>query len=66
MIGKEMAVNGFKIKCPICGGLQFYSRETAISASENPFLNFNFASEKTINYICCNCKYIYWFLQDKE
>ena len=65
-IGRLVYVGDREIElvCPICGGKKFYERKTLMNTAGMTFMGWEWANPEAINYICEDCSYIYWFMED--
>lgn len=57
-------VNGYDLKCPICGGSSFTKRTSLLNSRGLTFLDLDWLNQGAINYICKKCGYILWFIDD--
>ena len=55
-----------QLVCPICGGKKFFKRATLMNTAGMTFLDLDWANPEATNFICEDCTYIYWFLEDPE
>jgi len=66
-VGSEGAVvrevDGHRLKCPVCGHAQFWSRRTLMNTPGMTFFGIEWANQQAQNYICDSCGYVMWFLR---
>ena len=66
-MGKKEAEQIFKegkqLTCPICNNNNFYQRKTQLNTRGASLLGVDWANKNSQNYICSNCGYIFWFLE---
>ena len=53
-----------ELVCPICGGKTFFERKTLMNTMGATLLGWDFANAEATNFICKDCSYIYWFMED--
>lgn len=53
-----------ELVCPICGGKTFFERKTLMNTMGATLLGWDFADAEAMNFICEDCSYIYWFMED--
>ena len=53
-----------ELVCPICGGKKFFERKTLMNTVGATFMGWDWANPEAINFVCEDCSYIYWFMQD--
>ena len=62
---KEFIVGrNIRLTCQICGHKRFYTRKTLMNTVAFSFLNIDWANKKATNYICAQCGYIHWFMEE--
>ena len=54
-----------ELVCPICGGKKFFERKTLMNTMGATLLGWDFANAEATNFICEDCSYIYWFMEDR-
>lgn len=54
----------FELVCPICGGKKFYDRLTLMNTAGATYFGFDWANKEATNFICEDCSYIFWFMDD--
>ena len=60
---KERFIKRTKLECPVCKNHRFWSRETLMNTKGLTFLKLDWANKTAQNYICDNCGYVYWFME---
>lgn len=53
-----------QLTCPVCGCKRFYEKKTLMTTVGMTFMGCEWANPEAINYICEDCSYIYWFMED--
>jgi len=61
MSAKRVTIKGIELVCPICGGKEFYYRQTLLNTSGATFFGFDWANANADNYVCNHCYYMFWF-----
>lgn len=62
---KEYTVKrGLKLKCVICNNTKFWTRETLMNTRGMSFINLDWANKNATNYVCGDCGYVHWFLNE--
>ena len=64
-VSQEREILGTKLECPVCGHNRFWSRRTLMNTTGLTFFGIEWANRRAQNYICEQCGYIFWFLQQK-
>ena len=59
---RPVTIKGHELACPICGGGDFWERETLMNTAGATCLGFDWANKTATNYVCDHCGYVYWFL----
>jgi predicted nucleic-acid-binding Zn-ribbon protein len=59
---REVTVAGHQLSCPICGGRQFWTRNTLMNTQGMALLDIDWANKQAQNFICDECGYIFWFM----
>ncbi len=59
---RERIIKGNKLECVICKNDKFWERETLMNTKGMTFLKLDWANKAAQNYICDNCGYVHWFL----
>ena len=54
-----------ELVCPICGGRKFFERKTLMNTMGATLLGWDFADAEAVNFICEDCSYIFWFMDDR-
>ena len=54
-----------ELVCPICGGKKFFERKTLMNTVGMTFFDLDWANPEATNFICEDCSYIFWFMEDK-
>ena len=55
-----------ELVCPICGCKKFFKRSTLMNTKGMTFFDMDWADSEATNFICEDCTYIYWFMEDPE
>ncbi len=55
---------GKTVTCPICGHDRFRSRGALLNTRGMTFFNLDWANKKAAIYVCDQCGYCLWFLED--
>lgn len=55
-----------ELVCPICGGKKFFKRSTLMNTAGMTFLDLDWVNPEATNFICEDCTYIFWFMEDPE
>ncbi len=58
---EPVEVAGKELVCPICGGRDFWQRETQLNTSGMTLLGLEWANASATNYVCDYCGYMFWF-----
>lgn len=53
-----------ELVCPICGGKKFYQRLTLMNTAAMTFFDLDWANPEATNFVCEDCSYIFWFMED--
>ncbi len=53
-----------ELVCPICGGKKFFQRLTLMNTVGMTFFDLDWANPEATNFICKDCSYIFWFMDD--
>ncbi|HUS87177.1 MAG TPA: hypothetical protein VMW76_08055 [Bacteroidales bacterium] len=61
---EEYTIKGVRLTCPVCSHSRFLTRETLMNTPGLTFLGLEWANRTAQNYICENCGYILWFMDD--
>ncbi|KAF0193501.1 MAG: hypothetical protein FD169_2468 [Bacillota bacterium] len=61
MSAKPVSIKGIDLVCPVCGGKDFYQRQTLLNTAGATFLGFDWANANADNYVCSHCFYMFWF-----
>jgi len=57
----QVIINERVLTCPVCGGDQFWQRETQLNTVGMSFMNLDWANKSALNYVCDDCGYMFWF-----
>ncbi|POY35824.1 hypothetical protein C3K47_13820 [Solitalea longa] len=61
---EPVQIKGKKLTCPICQNHLFYSREAQLNTATASFFNLDWANKSAVCYVCSDCTYIFWFLEE--
>lgn len=59
----EVQGYGRTLACPICGHTRFHERNSLLNTRAATFFKVDWANKQATNYICAQCGYIFWFLE---
>jgi len=68
-MSKEKTLNeyyinkGTKLQCIICKNTKFWTRKSLLNTKGLTFFNLDWANKSATNYICGNCGYVHWFVE---
>lgn len=60
----DIEIKGHKLRCPICGGHNFWKRRTLMNTRGATIIGLDWANKEADNYVCHNCGYVLWFLEE--
>jgi DNA-directed RNA polymerase subunit RPC12/RpoP len=58
-------IEGYPLKCPICGFDRFWTRRTLMNTAGMTFLGVEWANKQADNYVCNRCGHILWFFREE-
>lgn len=58
----EVQVGSRRLTCAVCGGQRFHERNSLLNTRAATFFNVDWANKAATNYICADCRYIFWFM----
>jgi hypothetical protein len=61
----ERAIDGHKLKCPICAHDKFQKRITLMNTPGSTFMGVEWANKQAENFVCDSCGYVFWFLREE-
>jgi cytochrome c-type biogenesis protein CcmH/NrfF len=57
---------GYSLKCPICGGENFWQHEALLSTRIMTLIKLDWVNPRADIYICDHCRHILWFFPEDE
>jgi hypothetical protein len=60
----EVQVGDRRLACVVCGHQQFHARNSLLNTRAATFFKFDWANKQATNYICAQCGYIFWFMDE--
>ncbi len=55
-----------RLACAVCGGQRFHERNSLLNTRAATFFRFDWANKQATNYICAECGFIFWFMEQAD
>ena len=58
----QVTLDGKPLSCLVCGNNSYHEKNSMLNTRAREFFNVAWTGDKTTNFVCTKCGYVFWFL----